>query len=472
MDATELCFTPATALAAAVRARRLSPVEIVDAALARIESLNPRLSAFVTVDADGARAAARAAEAAVMRGAPVPPLHGLPVPIKDLDPVAGLRCTYGSRFYADHVAEVDSVVAERVKAAGGIVIGKTNTSHYGYRDTADNLIGPPCRNPWRLDRTSGGSSGGAASAVAAGLAAVAHGSDGAGSIRIPAAFCGVFGFKPSLGRVPFWPTPDIWAARAHNGPISRTVADAALLLGALAGPDARDPLSIDARPDDYLAAVQDPLPAVRELRVAWSADFGYAALDAEVRRLASAAAERFASLGAHVDAVDPGWSDPRDAARTIWHASYAARLTDRYRERADWIEPELATMIEAGRQISAVELGRAMFARTSFHAQAQAFFTRYDLLLTPQMPAGAWPVEGPPTSIGGTPTPGMFDRLPFTFPFNMTGQPAASVPCGFTSDGLPAALQIVGRWHADTLVLQAAAAFEQAAPWAGRRPSL
>ncbi len=472
MDPTELCFTPATTLAAAIRGRTLSPVEIVDAVLARIEAVNPRLNAYLTVDDDGARAAARAAEAAVMRGGVLPPLHGLPVPIKDLEPVAGLRCTYGSRFSRDNVAKIDGIAAERVKAAGGIVVGKTNTSHYGYRDTSDNLIGPPCRNPWRLDRTSGGSSGGAASAVAAGLGPIAHGSDGAGSIRIPAAFCGVFGFKPSQGRVPIWPTPDIWAARGHNGPIARTVADAALLLGALAGPDPRDPLSIDAPPDDYAAAVQNPLPALRGLRIAWSADFGYAALDPEVRRLAGAAAERFASLGAHVESVDPGWDDPREAATIMWQVSYAVRLGDHYAEQPAWFEPELARMIEAGQRISAVALGRAMLARTAFHGQVQRFFERYDLLLTPQMPAGAWPVEGPPEAIGGTPTPAMFDRLPFTFPFNLTGQPAASVPCGFTSEGLPAALQIVGRWHADTLVLQAAAAFEQAAPWASARPAL
>ena len=263
MDATELCFTPATALAAAIRARTLSPVEIVDAVLARIERLNPRLNAYLTVDADGARAAARAAEAAVMRGGALPPLHGLPVPIKDLEPVAGLRCTYGSKFFADSIADIDGIVPERVKAAGGIVIGKTNTSHYGVPRHVRQPDRPAVPEPVaarpdlrRIER-------GAASAVAAGLGAIAHGSDGAGSIRIPAAFCGVFGLKPSLGRVPLWPTTDIWAARGHNGPIARTVADAALLLGALAGPDARDPLSIDAPPEDYAAAIRDPLPALR-----------------------------------------------------------------------------------------------------------------------------------------------------------------------------------------------------------------
>jgi Asp-tRNA(Asn)/Glu-tRNA(Gln) amidotransferase A subunit family amidase len=472
MDNTELCFTPATRLAAAIRARTLSPVEVIEAVLARIEAVNPRVNAYLTVDADGARAAAKAAEAAVVRGGALPPLHGLPVSIKDLEPVAGLRCTYGSKFYEHNVAEADGIIAERVRAAGGIITGKTNTSHYGYRDTADNLIGPPCRNPWNLDRTSGGSSGGAAAAVAAGLGPLAHGSDGAGSIRIPSALCGVFGFKPSFGRVPFWPTPDIWAARAHNGPITRTVADAALLLGALAGPDPRDPLSIDEAPGDYAAAVANPRPALARLRVAWSADFGYAAVDPEVRGLAARAAERFGSLGCAVDAATPGWDDPRQAAAVLWHASYAARLAERHDQRPDWIEPNLAEMIEAGRRLTATDVVKALFARTTFYGQVQRFFERWDLLLTPQMPVTAWSVERTPSEIDGRPAPSLFDRVPFTFPFNLTGNPAASVPCGFTAEGLPVALQIVGRWHADTLVLQAAAAFEQAAPWAGSRPAL
>src|SRR6185369_98320 len=229
------------------------------------------------------------------------PLDGIPYTLKDLEPTAEVRTTFGSKWFANYVPPESGLVATRLAAAGGVLLGKTNTPQFGHKDSCDNLLGPPCRNPWRLDRTSGGSSGGAASAVAAGLGAIAHGSDGAGSIRIPAAFCGVFGLKPSLGRVPLWPTTDIWAARGHNGPIARTVADAALLLGALAGPDARDPLSIDAPPEDYAAAVRNPLPALRGLRVAWSADFGYAALDPEVRRLAISAAERFASLGAHVE---------------------------------------------------------------------------------------------------------------------------------------------------------------------------
>jgi Asp-tRNA(Asn)/Glu-tRNA(Gln) amidotransferase A subunit family amidase len=472
MDTNELCFMPATELAAAMRAKQVSPVEIVDAVLARIESLNPRLHAFLTLDAERAHSAAQQAEAVIMRGDALGLLHGLPVSIKDLEPSAGIRCTYGSKFFEDHVAAFDGAVTGRVKAAGGIVVGKTNTPHYGHKDMCDNLLGPPCRNPWQLDCTSGGSSGGAAAAIATGLGALAHGSDGAGSIRIPAALCGVFGFKPSFGRVPYWPNQDIWAARSHNGPLARTVADAALLLQAIAGPDPRDPTTIDCTPEDYVAAVKQPLEALRGLRVAWSVDFGYAAVDPEVRRLTTAAAERFAAFGCEVEAVRPGWDDPRQHAATAWYVSYAARFGDRYQERPGWFESSFAEMIEAGRGVSGEQHARTSIARTAFYEQVLRFFQPYALLLTPQMPVGAWSVAGGPREIEGKPTPSMFDRLSFTFPFNLTGQPAASVPCGFTREGLPVALQIVGRWHADRLVLQAAAAFEQAAPWAQVWPAV
>lgn len=470
MDATELCFTPATELARAIRTRKLSPVEIIDAVLARMDTLNPRLNAFITIDAEGARAAARQAEAAVMRGDKLPPLHGLPVSIKDIEPTAGLRCTYGCKFYENNIASFDGIVSERVRAAGGIIIGKTNTPNFGHKDMCDNLVAPACRNPWKLDRTPGGSSGGAAAAVATGMGPLANGTDGAGSVRIPAALSGVFGLKPSFGRIPYWPNADYWTARSHNGPLTRTVADSALLLGVTAGPDPRDPTTIDHAPEDYASAVAHPFDALRGLRVAWSEDFGYAAVDPEVRQLTRQAAARFADFGCTVESVNPGWDDPRELAGMAWYVSFAARMGAQYDRQPDWFEPSLAEMIEAGRRATGEQHVRTSIGRTTFYNQALKFFQGYDLLLTPQMPIGAWSLERGPASIDGIPTPTMFDRLAFTFPFNLTGQPAASVPCGFTSEGLPVALQIVGRWHADTLVLQAAAAFEQAQPWAHLRP--
>ena len=473
MDATEVCFTPATELGRLIRARELSPVELCDAVLARIDRLNPRLNAYLTVTADLARRQARAAEERARRGELRGPLDGIPYSLKDLEPTAGIRTTYGSKWFETHLPEADGAVAARLGATGAVLLGKTNTPSFGHKDSCDNLLGPPCRNPWKLDRTSGASSGGAGAAVAAGLGPLAHGTDGAGSIRIPSALCGVVGFKPSFGRVPYHPSPDYWAARAHAGPMARAVRDAALLLQAMAGPDPRDPLSIDTPAEDYLAACDGDL---KGLRVVWTADLGYAAVDPEVRRIAAASARRFTELGARVEERAPGWPDPTDFHRVIYEVQVAARQIDRARERPEWTEPSLMEMIDFGRGISAIDHTRALLARSVFYGQVFKFFESCDLLLTPQMPVPAWSAEpGPhqgPREIGGRRTPTMHHRLEFTFPFNLTGQPAASVPCGFTTDGLPVGLQIVGRWHADSLVLRAAAGFEAAQPWARARPPL
>ncbi len=474
MDTTELCFTPATELARLIGTRKISPVEVTEAILTRIERVNPRLSAFVTVTADRARADAKAAEARALKGESAGPLDGIPYSIKDLEPTAGIRTTYGSKFFEHNVPAEDGLVAARMKASGGTLLGKTNTPHFGHRDMCDNLIGPPCRNPWKSDRTSGGSSGGAAAAVASGLGPVAHGSDGAGSIRIPAALCGVFGLKPSFGRVPYHPNTDYWSARSHNGPITRTVRDAALMLGILAGPDPRDPLTIDAPPEDYAKACDGDL---KGLTVAWSKDLGYAAsaVHPEVGAIAEQAARRCSDLGCKLEAPAIRWPDPREIHKIIWQVSMAARYGDRAIERPEWVEPSLMQMFLNAGRISAIEYGRALAFRSGFYTAVREFFERYDLLLTPQMPVAAWAVDAGandgPKDIEGRPMP-FLDRVPFMYPFNLTGQPAANVPCGFTADGLPVGLQIVGRWHADGLVLRAAAGFEAIQPWASRRPPL
>ena len=469
---TELCFTPAVELAGRIRRRELSPVDVVEAILGRIEALDGQLHAFLTLDAERAMDAARAAEAAVARGEAVGALHGVPVSIKDLEPTAGLRTTFGTKFYEHNVPDFDGAVAGRLKAAGAIVLGKTNTPSWGHKDMCDNLLGPPTRNPWKPDRTSGASSGGAGAAVAAGMGPLAHGSDGAGSIRIPSSLCGIYGLKPSIGRVPYWPNADAWGGRSHAGPMARTVRDAALMLSVMAGPDERDPLSIDAPPEDYLAACEGAAEGMRRLRVAWSADLGYAPVDPEVRRLTEAAVRRFADLGCDVEAVDPGWDNPHDWHAVLWCAVNGGRHAPRLAERPEWIEPSLRAFIERAQGHSAIDLGQALVARTAFYEQARAFMARYDLLLTPTMPCAAWSVERGPEQIEGRPTPTMFDRLPFTYPFNLTGWPAATVPCGFTSEGLPVGLQIVAGRHQDALCVRASAAFEAAQPWAGARPEI
>jgi aspartyl-tRNA(Asn)/glutamyl-tRNA(Gln) amidotransferase subunit A len=467
-DRDELWFTPARELARRIRARELSPVELLEAVLARVAAVDGRVHAFMTVDAERAMAAAREAEAAVGRGAELGPLHGLPVSVKDLEPVAGVRLTYGTRFSEDHVAEADGAAAGRLRAAGAILFGKTNTPAYGHKDMCDNLLMPATRNPWARDRTSGASSGGAGAAVAAGMGPLAHGTDGAGSIRIPAALCGVFGLKPSFGRVPNWTATDMWNSRTHAGPLARTVRDGALLLGAMAGPDPRDPLSIDAPPEDYEAACEG---GVGGLRVAWSADLGYAPVDPEVRRLTEAAARCFERLGCHVEAVDPGWDHPGPWHAAIYRASVAARVGPLADERPEWIDESLAQVIELGRAVTAEQLLAAYAARTRFYQQASAFMDGHDLLLTPAMPCGAWSWERPPAEIDGKPVQQVAGgRWPLMYPFNLTGWPAASVPCGFTAGGLPVGLQIVAPWHRDGACLRAAAAYEEAAPWADRRP--
>jgi Asp-tRNA(Asn)/Glu-tRNA(Gln) amidotransferase A subunit family amidase len=473
VDATEICFTPATELSRLIRAKDVSPVEIADAVLARIERVNPLINAYLTVTADLAREQARAAEGRALRGELLGLLDGIPYSLKDLEQTAGIRTTFGSKFFEHNVPTRDGAVASRLKTTGAVLLGKTNTPNFGYKDMCDNLLGPPCRNPWKLDRTSGASSGGAGAAIAAGLGPIAHGSDGAGSIRIPSALCGIFGMKPSFGRVPYAPNTDYWAARSHNGPMTRTVRDGAMLLQAMVGPDPRDPLSLDSPAEDYLAACDGDL---KGLRVAWSGDLGYAAVDPEVRRTAEAAARRFGELGADIDEPVLGWSNPRDFHKIIYEVSVASRQVERAAERPDWIEPTLMRIIVNAGRVSAIEHARAHLARSAFYDEVRPTFERYDLLVTPQMPLGAWsnepgPNEGP-KEIGGRPAPTMFDRLPFTYPFNLTGQPAATVPCGFTSEGLPVGLQIVGRWRQDGTVLRAAAAFEALQPWAQHRPPM
>jgi Asp-tRNA(Asn)/Glu-tRNA(Gln) amidotransferase A subunit family amidase len=354
-----------------------------------------------------------------------------------------------------------------------VLLGKTNTPHFGYKDMCDNLLGASCRNPWNLERTSGGSSGGAGAAVAAGLGPLAHGSDGSGSIRIPSALCGVFGLKPSFARVPYWPSADLWAARSHNGPMARTVRDAALLLSVMAGPDSRDPLSIDAPPEDYLAACEGDL---RGTRAGWSRDLGFAVVDPEVAEIAANAARRFGDLGADVEEAKIDWGQPHEFHKIIYSTNVAARQYDRALARPDWIEPTLMRMILDMGRLSAIDHAKAHLARTAFAERVRATFERYDLLLTPQMPVAAWSAEPGPfeglADLGGRPAHAIFDRVPFMYPFNLTGYPAANVPCGFTREGLPVGLQIVGRWHRETDVFRAAAAFEALQPWAQRRPPL
>jgi aspartyl-tRNA(Asn)/glutamyl-tRNA(Gln) amidotransferase subunit A len=466
VSATELCYTPATELAALVRAKRLSPVELTRAVLDRIERLNPTLNAFCTLTAEAALAAAREAEAAVLQGRPLGPLHGIPFTIKDLAFTKGVRTMSGSFVFADRVPDVDAPFVRRLKAAGGVMIGKTTTPEFGWKGLGDSPLTGITRNPWNPAMTTGGSSAGAGAAAAAGLGPLHQGSDGAGSIRIPAGFCGVYGLKPSFGRVAMWPVSNNDYA-SHVGPMTRTVADAALMLSVMAGPDDWDRTSLEAAPEDYVGRLQD---GVRGLRVAWSPDLGGLRVDADVAAVAREAARAFEALGCVVEEVTPGFADSHELIRCLWSAHEAGNHAAQLREWRDRMDPGLVACIEQGLSYGVVDYIEARGRKLAYWDSVRPLFETYSLLLTPTLCVAAFPVgrlnpEGWPQHAWD-----WIGWASFSYPFNFTGQPAATVPAGFTPAGLPVGLQIVGRRFADLTVLRASAAFEAARPWARRRP--
>jgi aspartyl-tRNA(Asn)/glutamyl-tRNA(Gln) amidotransferase subunit A len=470
-----LCTLGAGEIARLVREREASPVEIVEAFLSRQADLEPHLGAFCTPTPELARAAARKLEAEIAAKRPIGPLSGVPVAIKDLIATKGIRTTGGARAYADFVPGEDDVVVERLLAAGAIILGKTNVAELGYGAVGHNPVFPTTRNPWALDRTSGGSSAGSAVAVAAGMAPIALGTDGGGSIRIPAALCGVVGFKPSMGRVPLYPGcrderfPGFssWESIEHIGPIARTVADIALVMSVIAGPDPRDRHSIPVADVDWLASVSGGL---RGLRVAFTPDWGYAAVDPEVREIAACAARTFQrQLGCELEEAAPGFTD--SAASFDALVALETDLTGMRRFlQADHLllSPSLAAMVE--RSWTATEFTDAIVERKRVANTVWRFMQRYDLLLTPTVAVPAFDLEiaGPP-SIDGRDVPPQ-GWTPFTYIMNLTGQPAISVPAGWTRAGLPIGLQICGPHLGDGIVLRAAAAYEAVAPWADRWP--
>ncbi|HEY7521892.1 MAG TPA: amidase [Methylomirabilota bacterium] len=462
-----LVWRSALECATLIRDKQLSPVELTEAILARIEALNPRLNAFCLVTHDVARRAAREAEIAVMKNEPLGPLHGVPISFKDVIYTRGIRTTGGSRLYADLVPEEDAVAVLRVKAAGAVLLGKTNTSEFGHKAVTENPLFGVTRNPWDPTRTPGGSSGGAAAAVAAGLGPVALGTDGGGSVRIPAAFCNLLGFKPSYGRVPQHPGFPGWEHVGHIGPLARTVRDAALVLDVIAGTDDRDRESLPGESGAYLQACD---AGIEGLNVAWTPDLGYARVDPAVLELCGDAAAEFDTLGCHVEVVNPGWDSPEDAFATLIAAQFYAAWSDELPAAEAKLDPTLVKLVRKGGTVSARDYVKALGRVRAYWQEVRTFLERFDLLLTPTtavapFEAGGWA----PRDIDGERVSPL-GWMPFTYPFNLTGQPAASVPAGFTADGLPVGLQVVGRRHADRQVLAACAAFEAARPWSVRRP--
>lgn len=458
-------WTPAWELAEAVRSGKVSARATTEAALARVAARNPTINAFVHLDAEGALRQAEAIDAAVARGQDPGPLAGVAIGVKDLEPVAGMPFTFGSRAFADNVATGDSVQVARLRAAGAVVLGKTNTPEFGYKGFTENRLFGPTRNPWNRELTPGGSSGGSAAAVAAGMVALCTGSDGGGSVRIPASFCGVYGVKPTAGRIPVaGETYPKWSTHSTYGPLARCVRDGARYLDAVAGPHPDDLVSLDAPAGHYEAAVVGPMPRLR--RLAWSSDLGYAAVDPEVAAIARAAAARLAeAVGAELVEAHPGFADPMATWTTIGVPGDTVLVDSLSEERQALLEPGFVRFAELGRAITAAQYHEALQARHLLNRCVNAFFEDHDLLLTPTVAAKAFPAEGPPPKAVAGQKVGPAGFLPFTYPFNVTGHPAASVPAGLTSEGMPAGLQIVGPRFADALVLAASAAFEATGGW-------
>jgi aspartyl-tRNA(Asn)/glutamyl-tRNA(Gln) amidotransferase subunit A len=460
----DLPYLTATELLAAYRATELSPVEATEVALARIEELDPTVNAFCMVDTERALADARAAQERWGRGRPVGALDGVPVAVKDVFLTAGWPTMKGSRT-TDLAGpwDDDAPAVAALRRHGAILHGKTTTPELGWKGVTDSPLTGVTRNPWDPSRTAGGSSGGSAAAVSLGMTPLALGTDGGGSIRIPCGFCGLAGIKPTYGRVPLWPVSP-FGTLAHAGPMSRTVTDAALLLDVLSEPDSRDWTALPPPTGSFTVALDG---GVAGLRIAFSPDLGYVRVDDEIAAVVAMAAQALAELGATVERCDPPFDDPREDFETLWYAGAASATTGLDEALLD---PGLAEIVALGRRQTAMTYLDATRRRGELGVRMGRFHEEWDLLITPSLPLPAFEAgrEVPP----GWPHPRWQTWTGFTYPFNLTQQPAASVPCGFTRGGLPIGLQIVGARHADALVLRAARAYEAANPLFDRHPPL
>jgi aspartyl-tRNA(Asn)/glutamyl-tRNA(Gln) amidotransferase subunit A len=456
-------------LSKAIREGKLSPVEVVDAFLNRIEKVNPELNAFVTLTEESARKEAEAAEKAVKSKKKLGPLHGVPVAIKDNIATKGVRTTYGSKLYQDYIPNEDYVPVERLKKAGAIVLGKTNLPEFGLIGITDNPLFGPSRNPWDKTRQTGGSSGGSAAAVAAGMCPVAMGNDGGGSIRIPCNFCGVFGLKPHLGRVPRYPALPGWETMSAEGPITRTVADAALMMDVMAGPDNRDYLSLPAPGVSYLENLEKD---AKKKKFAFSLDLGYQVIGKEVEEIVKRAVFSFADLGYDVEEVNPKLIDMGPDFVTQVISETMAALGNRMEEWKPVIYKPYMDFLPLADFLKATDYVKVQYHRKELWEQVRKLFEKYDFLISPIAGIPAFPIEYGmgPTEIEGKPIGPTGWML--TIPFNFTQQPASAVPCGFTKNNLPVCFQIVGNRFDELGVLQASRAFEKAFPWRDKKPPI
>ncbi len=467
-------FSTARTMAAAVHSREISARELLDLHLARIEAVNPRVNAIVSLDLERAREQAAAADEATARGESTGPLHGLPFAFKDTHAVAGWRTTYGSPLKADHVPDADDLVVERVRAAGVVVIGKTNVPEWAAGSHTYNLIFGTTANPYDLSRSAGGSSGGAAAALASGMVPLADGSDMGGSLRNPASFCNVVGLRPSLGRVPSWPTDNAWETLSVAGPMARNVADLALLLSVMAGPDPRTPQALETSGSTFAAPFGGDIRGLRGLRVALTTDLGGAfTVDHAVAEVVEAQAAVLTDAGAAVSRAHPDLGPGEETFRTLrawkfWHGFGEMLAKD-----PDGFKPSLADNIRAGEGLSGEDVARAYHLRTELGDRMRLFFEQYDLLALPVSQVPPFSVEEEyPSTINGEHQATYLDWMRSAYLITATGCPAISVPAGFTAQGWPVGIQLVAAPNQERRLLEIAYAFEQATRVGDRRPDL
>ncbi|MFW9897500.1 MAG: amidase [Candidatus Thorarchaeota archaeon] len=470
MNKEEICFMPAWEMKEKVANQEISSQEITEIIIERIEKINPIINAYCTTTFDLAREMAKHADERVKKNEIVPQLNGIPTSIKDLMAVKGVRNTQGSRIFENFIPEKDGIAVKRLKKAGCVILGKTNTPEFGFKGVTDNQIFGATLNPWNLEKTSGGSSGGAAASVASGMGPLAQGSDGGGSIRHPACFCGTYGLKPNFGRIPrdsgtFKLDMDL----SVIGPIVNYVADAALMLDIMKGPSERDRYSLPNENINYLEHVNEK---PEKIKIGYSLDLGFAkVVDPEVKKVIEQSVYSFESFGWDVQKALFKGTDPSLAFSAHWLVAYGYNFQPYLDEWKDKIDPTLLTWVEAGLRFPASTLPLAMKTRTEFYESVYETFKNYDILVTPTTACPAFELGiAAPTEINGiavSPT----GWQPFTFPFNFTGHPAASIPCGWATGNLPIGMQIVGKRFDELLVLQVSKAFEEIAPWQNKKPN-
>ena len=472
---TDLTRLPASELREQIAAKKISPVELTDAVLARADKLQPVLNCFITLVPDQARAAARAAEDSVMQGEPLGLLHGIPFAAKDLVNTAGVRTTFGSLLYENNVPKEDAVCAARVKAAGGILFGKTTTPEFGHKSLTDAPLFGRTRNAWSAAHTSGGSSGGAAVAVAAGIGPIGIATDGGGSTRIPAAVNGMVGLKQSNGVIPHSQVADAFGNYTYVTPMTRTVMDTALMLQAMAGPHPSDPWSIGIEPQDYLTAARAE-GDLKGKRILYSATLGNTVVAADVRTAFEKSLAQLRELGAELVELSDALPDMGTAWKVINHTTWKARFDEMIRRDGNRMTPSLVRQVAEAADWSGADYQRAMFQRADLFRMVQGWFETADYLVTPTISRTALPIDQDlfdPITIDGVEA-GELRRnwFPYTMPFNITGHPALSLCNGYDSEGLPTSLQIVGRFRDEASVLRAAALYEASESWLDRWPDL